>query len=82
MTIPFIETPSLRATTSEQHALINEHYDGMLALYGRETGVNLFRKHIGWYTKGLPGSAEVITVGQEFVSEGSRVKAIVSGEGA
>ena len=24
----------------------------------RETGVNLARKHIGWYTKGLPGSAE------------------------
>jgi tRNA-dihydrouridine synthase B len=42
----------------EQHALIHEHYDGMLSLYGRETGVNLFRKHIGWYTKGLPGSAE------------------------
>ena len=30
----------------------------MLALYGRDTGVNLFRKHIGWYSKGLPGSAE------------------------
>jgi tRNA-dihydrouridine synthase B len=42
----------------EQHALIREHYEGMLTLYGRETGVNLFRKHIGWYTKGLPGSAE------------------------
>ena len=27
-------------------------------LYGRVTGVNLARKHIGWYTKGLPGSAE------------------------
>jgi tRNA-dihydrouridine synthase B len=23
-----------------------------------QTGVNLARKHIGWYTKGLPGSAE------------------------
>ena len=31
----------------------------MLALYGRQTGVNLARKHIGWYTKGLPGSAEM-----------------------
>src|SRR5688572_24260889 len=34
-------------------------YDDMLALYGRHTGVNLARKHIGWYTKGLPGSAEL-----------------------
>jgi tRNA-dihydrouridine synthase B len=31
----------------------------MLKLYGTQTGVNLARKHIGWYTKGLPGSAEL-----------------------
>jgi tRNA-dihydrouridine synthase B len=31
----------------------------MLGLYGTHTGVNLARKHIGWYTKGLPGSAEL-----------------------
>ena len=31
----------------------------MLELYGTHTGVNLARKHIGWYTKGLPGSAEL-----------------------
>ena len=30
----------------------------MLDHYGPETGVNMARKHIGWYTKGLPGSAE------------------------
>ena len=36
-----------------------EQYDDMLALYGTHTGVNLARKHIGWYTKGLPGSAEL-----------------------
>ncbi|QIL02497.1 tRNA dihydrouridine synthase DusB [Sphingomonas sinipercae] len=34
-------------------------YDEMLSLYGRHTGVNLARKHFGWYTKGLPGSAEL-----------------------
>ena len=36
-----------------------EQYDDMLSLYGTQTGVNLARKHIGWYTKGLPGSAEL-----------------------
>ena len=35
-----------------------EQYDAMQSLYGSVTGVNLARKHIGWYTKGLPGSAE------------------------
>ena len=43
----------------EQYATILEQYDDMLTLYGTHTGVNLARKHIGWYTKGLPGSAEL-----------------------
>jgi tRNA-dihydrouridine synthase B len=30
----------------------------MLDHYGSEVGVNCARKHIGWYTKGLHGSAE------------------------
>jgi tRNA-dihydrouridine synthase B len=42
----------------EQLNLILEQYDAMQSLYGVQTGVNLARKHIGWYTKGLPGSAE------------------------
>ena len=42
----------------EQLATMLEQYQAMLELYGRQTGVNLARKHIGWYTKGLPGSAE------------------------
>ncbi len=42
----------------EQLALILEQYEAMQSLYGTVTGVNLARKHIGWYTKGLAGSAE------------------------
>ena len=48
------EDPSL----DEQYAVIVEHYRMMLDHYGTETGVNMARKHLGWYTKGLPGSAE------------------------
>ncbi|HWU92597.1 MAG TPA: tRNA dihydrouridine synthase DusB [Sphingomicrobium sp.] len=43
----------------EQLAVMLEQYEAMLSLYGTQTGVNLARKHIGWYTKGLPGSAEL-----------------------
>jgi tRNA-dihydrouridine synthase B len=43
----------------EQLSTMLEQYDEMLELYGTQTGVNLARKHIGWYTKGLPGSAEL-----------------------
>ena len=42
----------------EQYAVIVEHYHAMLGHYGRDTGVNMARKHIGWYTKGLNGSAD------------------------
>lgn len=41
-----------------QYATLIEHYEDMLAHYGRETGVKMARKHLGWYTKGMPGSAE------------------------
>lgn len=41
-----------------QLPLILEHYEAMLAHYGTDTGVKMARKHLGWYTKGLPGSAE------------------------
>ncbi|HXG99827.1 MAG TPA: tRNA dihydrouridine synthase DusB [Sphingomicrobium sp.] len=42
----------------DQLALILDQYDAMQSLYGTVTGVNLARKHIGWYTKGMTGSAE------------------------
>jgi tRNA-dihydrouridine synthase B len=42
----------------EQLDVILEQYDAMQSLYGVQTGVNLARKHIGWYTKGLDDSAE------------------------
>ena len=42
----------------EQYAVIVEQYEAMLSLYGEQTGANCARKHIGWYTKGLHGSAE------------------------
>lgn len=41
-----------------QYAILDEHYRDMLKLYGEDVGVKVARKHIGWYTKGLTGSAE------------------------
>jgi tRNA-dihydrouridine synthase B len=42
----------------EQYCVIMEQYEAMLEHYGPEVGVPVARKHIGWYTKGLHGSAE------------------------
>ena len=38
--------------------LVLEHYRAMLAHHGRHRGLRLARKHLGWYSRGLPGSAE------------------------
>lgn len=38
-------------------AILREHYDGILSHYGRDAGVRIARKHLGWYLTGLPGAA-------------------------
>ena len=39
--------------------MLVEHYRAMLEHYGAEVDCKVARKHLGWYTKGLPGSAEL-----------------------
>ncbi len=43
---------------AEQLGIVLGHYEDMLSHYGRDTGSRIARKHIAWYSKGLPGSAE------------------------
>lgn len=43
---------------AEQLATLVAHYEAMLAHHGRQPGLRLARKHVAWYSKGLPGSAE------------------------
>lgn len=42
----------------EQLAVVLEHFESMLTHYGAYAGLRMARKHIGWYSKGLPESAE------------------------
>lgn len=42
---------------ADQLGLILSHYDAMLSHYGVTAGVRIARKHLGWYSRGLPGSA-------------------------
>ena len=39
-------------------AVMIEHYEALLAHYGRRHGVRIARKHLGWYAKGWDGAAE------------------------
>ena len=42
-------------SAGEMRAVVTEHLEGLYALYGDVLGVRVARKHIGWYTRGLPG---------------------------
>jgi tRNA-dihydrouridine synthase B len=64
-------------TLDEQYTLIASHYEAMLEHYGNETGVNMMRKHIGWYTRGLHGSAEFRNKANQ-IADPKQVKAMLA----
>jgi tRNA-dihydrouridine synthase B len=41
-----------------QKRIMLAHYRSILSHFGAEAGVRLARKHLAWYSRGLPGSAE------------------------
>jgi len=49
-----LESPSF----DDQYDTVTEHYDAMLEHYGEDVGAKIARKHLGWYTKGMHGSAD------------------------
>jgi tRNA-dihydrouridine synthase B len=42
----------------DQLATVMEHYEHLLEHYGEQAGSRIARKHLGWYSKGLPKSTE------------------------
>lgn len=42
----------------EKAEVILEHYEDILSHYGTDAGVKIARKHLGWYSSGIPRSAE------------------------
>ena len=41
-----------------QYQIVAEHLQALYAFYGDTMGVRIARKHLAWYTKGLPGGSE------------------------
>jgi nifR3 family TIM-barrel protein len=41
-----------------QKDILTAHYEAILRHFGEHAGVRLARKHVSWYSRGLPGSAE------------------------
>lgn len=46
-------------TPAERLRICREHLHMLVAEKGEERGIRECRKHIGWYTKGMPGSARL-----------------------
>ena len=59
-----------------QFDVVRAHYDAMLSHYGSAVGLRIARKHLGWYSKGLPGSAEFRAAVNQ-TDEVPRVKALL-----
>ena len=43
---------------AQQKDIVFRHYRSILEQFGKHAGVRLARKHVSWYSRGLPGSAE------------------------
>jgi len=59
-----------------QLATVEGHYEDMLLHYGTPVGVGIARKHIAWFSKGLPGSAE-FRAAVNRTTEPRRVKGLI-----
>jgi len=64
-------------TMAEQRDIVLRHYDDMLTHYGADTGARMARKHIGWYSKGLTGSAEFRAAVNQ-IADPAKVKAMIA----
>ncbi len=64
----------LEPTVAQQLAILLGHFDDMLTHYGSDAGVRMARKHIGWYSRGLPGSAE-FRAGVNQIADATQVRA-------
>lgn len=63
---------------AQQYATVRAHFEAMLEHYGIETGVRMARKHLGWYSKGIPASADFrAAVNRE--SEADKVRSLLAG---
>ena len=65
-------------TLSEQLEIVKEHLDSMLTYYGEKAGLRIARKHIGWYSKGLPQSSE-FRASVNTVDDAANVRALIDG---
>ena len=78
--IDFLQTGKIPPAPSLRHQVdtIIEHLEHMLLHYGTHAGLRIARKHIGWYSKGLPQSGE-FRAAVNNVDSPERVRELING---
>jgi tRNA-dihydrouridine synthase B len=61
-----------------QLEIVEGHYEDMLSHYGTAVGMRIARKHVAWYSKRLPGSAEFRAAVNQ-AAEPARVRQLIRG---
>jgi tRNA-dihydrouridine synthase B len=61
--------------------LICGHYEAMLVFYGRDLGLRVARKHLGWYLDGRPGGAALRGRLMAMTDPGAVLRALRDGVG-
>lgn len=67
-----------RPTTDEKISMMRRHLDMCIEEKGEYTGIREMRKHIGWYTQGMKGSASLRRSINEAESADGMIKLIES----
>jgi tRNA-dihydrouridine synthase B len=78
--IDFLRTGVIPSAPALRHQLdtIIEHLETMLTHYGVHAGLRIARKHIGWYSKGLPQSSE-FRAAVNNVEDAATVRGLIDG---
>jgi tRNA-dihydrouridine synthase B len=76
--VHFLETGKHLSPPSpqEMRAVVLEHLEGIYSLYGQELGMRIARKHIGWYTRGLPGGEAFRREANQILSASAQFAAV------
>ncbi len=76
----YLRTGVIPKAPSLQHQVetVIEHLESMLEHYGSHAGLRIARKHIGWYSKGLPKSSEFRDAVNN-VDDASKVRELING---
>lgn len=62
----YLQTGEHLEDPSDKISIVQEHMDAILSYYGLNCGLKISRKHMAWYSKGMPGACEFRVKAQQI----------------